>query len=154
MDFQPAKNEITFLQFGKTEKQKSLSFSLNKDKQLVVKYFTQEMKMGKITSETQFMKESQYFVCFSLYNTDKFTEIVLSVNCEMQTSVSFTYPLFNHFHYTIFGSEVFSSHFVGNVSDLMIVYDEWPAQAQVIYFENYFQNKPGKKALSMIKDFG
>merc|ERR1739845_79620 len=92
LEFQPAKNEITFLQFGKTTKSKSLSFSLNKEKQLVVKYFTQELRMGKITSETIFQKKMPYFVCFSLYNTDKFTEIVLTVNCEMQTSVSFTYP--------------------------------------------------------------
>ena len=153
MDFQPAKDEITFQQFGKSTRQKSLSFSLNKNKQLVIKYFTQELKLGKITSETIFTKNAYYFVCFSLYNTDKFTEIVLTVNCEMQTSVSFTYPLVNNFHYTIFGSEVFSSVFVGIVSDLMIVYAEWPAQAQVIYFENYFKFKPGTRAACMIQDF-
>jgi hypothetical protein len=76
IEFQPAKSEITFLQFGKSPKSKSLSFSLNKEKQLVVKYFTQEMKMGKITSNNKFTTGYSYFICFSLYNTDKFTEII------------------------------------------------------------------------------
>jgi hypothetical protein len=36
----------------------------------------------------------------------------------------------------------------------MIVYDEWPAQAQVIYFENYCNLQEGKRAYNMIRDFG
>ena len=71
----------------------------------------------------------------------------------MQASVSFTYPLVNNFHFSRFGSEVFSSTFVGVLSDLMLLYTEWPAQAQVVYYENYFKFKPGTRAACMIQDF-
>lgn len=154
IEFQNLKNEITFLQFGKTKKSKTQTFGLNTDHQLVIKYFTQDKKMGKMVSETLIHPNRNYFVCFSLYNTENYTEIVLTVDCQMQTSLSFSYPLYNFYHCTTMGSEVSSSNFWGNITDLMIVHDIWPAQSQVAYFENYMNCSDGSRCVRWINDMG
>ena len=154
--------EICFLAFGPTEKCKNLTFSINKDRQQVVKftpgdvtpkdidrkryYFDRSQHFVKVVTDTKFKLNKDYFIDFAFYKYAQLSETQLYINCKRETSLSFSNRPIIRFKKVVFGSEVHSYPFEGAVSDVAIVYNN--------QYKDYKKSNWGKKLERYYRDYG
>jgi len=161
--------EITFLAFGESPKSKNLTFSLNDDHQLVVKftpgevnprdidgkryYLDRTVHYEKIVTQTKFKRNKDYFIDFAFFKYAQLSETQLFINCKRESSLSFSNRPIIRFNKVVFGSEVHSFPFEGVISDCAVVYNfdfnEMKKSSWVNklyrYYTNYCNEEPGKR---------
>ena len=121
----------------------------------MVKYILNELqnegdpqlfKIKNMTTEMSLKPGRKYFVCFTIYRSEDFNEIVLKIDCKIQTILSFKTNLLAQFNNTILGNETFSSPFKGSIGDLIIVTFLWTAKKQVEYYQKYIDYEDGTRS--------